>query len=221
MILTFFAVMRTNSTHDTLCRLCKVKPESVLHILNNCAVLAKSAYLKRHNQVLKCFFFEVLKLYSLIDKLPPWFSNQDVKPFYENDKVSIWWDIPEFTGAKEDLQEENALRPDGKIKLKSEKKIYVVEQGCPWMDWRDKVYKDKSTKYNDIINNIRREEIGYEVEHLTLIMDSLGGYSRNLIENISKIIKDRRKVNSIIAKMQKASLSESVHMARRFKLSSG
>ena len=49
-------------------------------------------------------------------------------------------------------------------------------------------------------------------------MDSLGGYSKNLKENIGKIVKDRKTVNKIIKNMQKAVLCESARIARCFKL---
>jgi len=68
------------------------------------------------------------------------------------------------------------------------------------------------------MDNIRREEMGYTVDQITLVIDSLGGYSANLAKNISVVFKDKRKVQSIILRMQKTVLAESVHIARRFKL---
>ena len=56
------------------------------------------------------------------------------------------------------------------------------------------------------------------VDQITLVIDSLGGYSNNLAENISKVVKDKRTINSIILRMQKTVLSQSVQIARRFKL---
>ena len=212
-----FAVMRTNQT-ETLCRICRLNPESVLHILNNCQILAKHAYKKRHDNVLKVFFFELLKKFELVDKVPPWFTNNEVKPIYENEKVKITWDIPEFTGANDDINETQVLRPDGKLIWKEEKKIYLIEMTCPWLDSRNEKYDFKAQKYNSIIDNIRREELEYSVDQITLVIDSLGGYSKHLITNISKVFKDRRKVNSIILRMQKTVIAESVHIARRFKL---
>ena len=221
-----FAVMRTNyqnETCDTLCRLCKSKSESVFHILNNCSILVKYSYLKRHNQVFKCFFFEIMKEFSLIDNVPPWFTSQKVSSYYGNDIAEIWWDIPEFAGSSENESEEdlkNKMRPDGKLKLKKDKKIFILEQGCPWMTNRNEVYEVKSRKYESVLRNIKLNEPEYTVTQITLVIDSLGGYSKNLRENIGKIVKDKRRINVIISKMQKAVLSESVHIARRFKLNS-
>ena len=160
----------------------------------------------------------MLKKFELIDNVPPWFTDKVVKPYYENEKVSIYWDIPEFTGANDNIVEENLKRPDGKLKIKSEKKIYLIEMTCPWLNFRNEKYEYKTQKYNDILSNIRREERGFTVDQITLVIDSLGGYSANLAENISKVFEDKRLVNSIILRMQKTVLSGSVHICRRFKL---
>ena len=89
---------------------------------------------------------------------------------------------------------------------------------CPWLDVRNEKYEYKKQKYNDIMNNIRRHEVGYTVDQITLVIDSLGGYSANLSENISKVFVNKRRLNSIILRMQKTVLSWSVQIARRLKL---
>ena len=63
-----------------------------------------------------------------------------------------------------------------------------------------------------------REEPDYTVDQITLVMDSLGGFSKNLCENIGKIFDESRVVDRIIRKMQKSVLSNSVHISRCFKL---
>ena len=56
------------------------------------------------------------------------------------------------------------------------------------------------------------------MDQITLVMDSLGGYSKNLSENISKVFKDAKTIDKIIQKMQKSVLNGSVHVSRCFKL---
>ena len=160
----------------------------------------------------------MLKKYELIESVPPWYTDRKVKPFYENDQAVVNWDIPEFTGANEEIEEDRVFRPDGKITIKNEKKIFLIEMTCPWVNVRNEKFELKKQKYNNILSNIRREETRYTVDQITLVIDSLGGYSANLAENISKIFKDKRKSKSIILRMQKTVLSESVYIARRFKL---
>ena len=71
-----------------------------------------------------------------------------------------------------------------------------------------------------IMRNIRRVEEGFEVDQITIVMDSLGGYSKSLHHNISKVVNDRKIADRIIKKMQKAVLCESSRIARCFKLGS-
>ena len=202
---------------DTLCRMCKNGQESVSHILNRCTKLLTGPYTKRHDEVFQCFFNEVLMRYDLIDVCPPWFTQNKVKPYYDNSKASVWWNIPEFTGAMIDADAQ-MLRPDGKLLLKAEKTIFLLEITISWIDNRDERYKEKVGKYTSIRRNIMRDFPDYKVDQITLVMDSLGGYSKNLRENIGKIFENSKVVDRVVRKMQKCVLSGSVHISRCFKL---
>lgn len=140
-----------------------------------------------------------------------------MKPFYDNENASVWWNIPEFTGASVE-DETKVFRPDGKIKLKAEKSIFILEITISWIDNRDARYDEKVKKYEAIRRNIKRDEPDCSVDQVTLVMDSLGGYSKNLCENVGKLFKDTKSVKRIINKMQKSVLNGSVHVSRCFKL---
>ena len=49
-------------------------------------------------------------------------------------------------------------------------------------------------------------------------IDVLGGHSKHLRENISKIVKDKARIKCIIHNMQKSVLSSTAHITRKFKL---
>ena len=157
-------------------------------------------------------------MYDFIKDCPPWFTQKKVQPYYDNEKGTIWWDVPEFSEASTDIDETEVLRPDGKIKLKDEKIIYLIEATISWIDIREKRFSEKLQKYENVKRSIKRIEEGFEVDQITIVMDSLGGYSKNLSDNIGKIVKDRKMVKRIISKMQKAVLCESTRIARCFKL---
>ena len=63
---------------------------------------------------LDCFLHHVLFQYGFINKLPPWFTKINIKPYYNNKKETIWYDIPEYTDYEDDTEERKAKRPDGK-----------------------------------------------------------------------------------------------------------
>ena len=214
---TFQLIRSECAPTNTICRLCGSGNESVSHILNRCKNLLKTPYTRRHDQTLKCFFNELLTKCGFISNCPPWFTQINVKPYYNNQVASIWWNIPEFTGANIE-EEENVFRPDGKITLKEEKKIFIIEITISWIDNREIRYEEKVEKYAAIRRNIIRDEPGYTVDQITLVMDSLGGYSKNLSDNIGKVFKEVKTIKRIIHKMQKAVLTESVSISRCFKL---
>lgn len=63
-------------------------------------------------------------------------------------------------------REESVPRPDGKIVMIDEKKIYLVEITVPWIGNRDVKHECKRTKYNDIQVNLRLQHPEYEVDVL-------------------------------------------------------
>ena len=181
---TFQLIRSERPPSDTLCRLCKNGNESVNHILNRCSKLLTGPYIKRHDEALLCFFNELLLDLGFISNCPPWFSQAKPKPYYDNEVASVWWNIPEFTGASLDKDDDQILRPDGKVLLKAERKIFIIEITISWIDNRGKRYDEKVEKYKAIRGNLKRDK--YMVDQITLVMDSLCGYSQNLRDNIGK-----------------------------------
>ena len=114
---------------DTLCRLCRNGQESVMHLLSNCGELAKKVYKDRHDTALKCLLFHLLAKFGFIEEVPLWNSPVKIKPLYENENVAIWG-VPEYSGKDGELIKDTA-RPDGKVVLHREKKIFPVEHTIP------------------------------------------------------------------------------------------
>ena len=185
--------------NDTICRLCKQGQGSVKHLISNCGILVKNVYTKRHNDALKCFFFELLNKLGFLDSVPPWFSNIDVKPEYKFDEYLVQWNVPEYSGRD---NETLSATPDGKIVMKKEKKIYLTEQTIPWITNRDEKFDFKAQKYDDVQDSLRLENPGCAVDQITLVMDVFGGYCEHLPTNIGKLI-DKDVTSRIVKNMQK------------------
>ena len=201
---------------DTKCRLCKVGQESVKHLLSNCGELAKSVYKKRHDDAFKCFFFPMLKKCGFMEEVPPWYSSIVVKPQYENDSYLINWDVPEYSG-RDDESIRDAARPDGKIIMKKERKVFLLEQTVPWISNRDEKFQFKENKYNEIQSFIRLEYPTFEIDQVTLVMDVFGGYSKNLPESIEKVL-NKEEAKQVIVNQQKSIISSEAHLCRVFKV---
>ena len=58
---------------------------------------------------------------------------------YDNNKYEVFWDVPEYSG-RDGEEEEFVPRPDGKIVMAEEMKIYLIEMTVPWIDNRDVKY---------------------------------------------------------------------------------
>ena len=202
---------------DTKCRLCLNGEESVKHIMSNCGELAKKVYIDRHYSAVKCFFLAMLVKCGFTSTSPFWYSADTIKPTYENKNYIINWNIPEYKGI-DDEREDRVARPDGKIIMIAEKKIFLIEITIPWIENREIKFEFKKNKYMGIQSNLKLEYPAFHIDQITLVMDVLGGYSKHLEENITKIFNDRTEVRNIIRNMQKSVISSAAHLTRMFKI---
>ena len=203
---------------STNCRICKKDEiESIKHILSHCEAFLNTFYKRRHDRVLQHILYNYLFKQKLLEKCPPWFSKIEIKSKYENDDILLLWDIPEYSG-REENEEVNTLRPDGKLILKNEKVIYILEQTVPWISNRDAGMEKKENKYRNILRSIKLDYPDYEVSQLTFIIDCLGGYDHLLKENIGKLGFTKHELNTILIGIQKIVMSEARETINHFKI---
>ena len=161
--------------------------------------------------------FRFLHKNGLIPNLPSWFTKICIKPRYENDDFIVLWDIPEYSGYDNEL-ENGPLRPDGKIINKRSKSIYVLEMSVPWISNRKTKLVEKENKYTDIIQSLKVDNPGYQVKQLTFIIDCLGCYSNDLINNLKLMSFTKSEINSILPGLQKIVVTEANSIINRFKV---
>ena len=158
-----------------------------------------------------------MRKHSLLDSTPPWYTKVAIKPRYENDNVVVHWDIPEYTGHVDEV-EQHAQRPDGKIELKKEKRIYVLEMSIPWIKNRESKLDEKVEKYKGIVQTLKIDNPGFEVKQLTFIIDCLGGYSKSFLESLKALGFDRGEIDRTCLDVQKIALTEAANSINRFKV---
>ena len=205
---------------DICCRLCNKDQESVKHLISNCEALAKSLYITRHDNALKCFVWPLLSFFNLSSKCPSWYANDKVLPYYKHNNIEFWWDAPEYTGRDEESQ--HPPRPDGKLIINQEedKRIYLLEMTVPWTENRSGKYIFKREKYRHILQTLQFENPNHIVDQITIVMDVFGGYEQDLADNIGKVFTKKEDVRSIIRNMQKSIVSSSANLSRTFKIRS-
>ena len=111
----------------------------------------------------------------------------------------------------------DGARPDGKIVMKNEKKVSLIEQTVPWITNREAKVELKKNKYLQLQSFLRLEYEGYEIDQVTLVMDVFGGYGKDLGENIGKVLGKEEREN-VIKNMQKSIIASEAHLVRVFKV---
>ena len=202
---------------STTCRMCGKGEESIKHLLSNCEKFANNAYKRRHDRVLQYIIMIFLHKNSLITEIPPWFTKMCIKPRYENDDIEVLWDIPEYSGYDNEL-ENGPLRPDGKITNKLRKTILVLEMSIPWTSNRESKLVEKENKYANIIQSLKVDNPGYHVKQVTFIIDCLGGYSTDLLNNLKLLNFTRSDIDSMLHKIQRIVLTEANSVINNFKV---
>ena len=115
-----------------------------------------------------------------------------------------------------DHQEVRANRVDARIVDHANKKVLTLEMSCPWISNREKKSEEKTMKYGPLRWELKQQYRGYEVTQHNIIMDVLGGWSRETETSIQSLV--GRKANQVLEAMQKAVLSSSLNIARTFKV---
>ena len=161
--------------------------------------------------------FKLLHKYKLIDNFPSWYTKITIKPKYQNDQFEVFWDIPEYSGYEQEL-ESRPLRPDGKIIDKMSKKIHVLEMSVPWIENRTTKLNEKVEKYKNIVQSMKIDNPGFLVNQATFIVDCLGGYSDDLISNLTSVGLTRKEIDDILPGIQKIVVTEANSTINRFKV---
>ena len=179
-----YTTQKTKTTQgDVSCRLCG-KAETLPHILSGCSTLAQSKYLDRHNAALK-IFFEKCKDLKLVEGVPPWYSPVKPKLIYESDEGKAFWDVVVYA----EHTYVRANRIDARLwTTRQSKSDWAVEMSCPWIDNRAKKVEEKATKYGPLLLELKQQHPGYKVQQCNIIIDALGGWSKDVEETMKKLV---------------------------------
>ena len=103
-----------------------------------------------------------------------------------------------------------ANRIDATVIDKNSKQVRVIEMSCPWLENRESKDFEKTTKYSQLRLELTNRYPEYKVNQYNIIMDVLGGCSKEVEQNMKELVGD--KCESIMRQMQKAILSSSLHI---------
>ena len=86
---------------------------------------------------------------------------------------------------------------------------------CPWIENRAKKVEEKTIKYGPLLLELKQQHPGYEVQQCNIIIDALEGWSKDVEETMKKLVGTRAKC--VLEKIQKATISYPLHIARYFR----
>ena len=87
----------------------------------------------------------------------------------------------------------------------------------PWVSNREKKKEEKTVKYAPLRWELKQQFPGYEVKQHNIIIDALGGWSREMDTTMYEIVGNRSK-EVLPKRMQKVVLSATLNIARTFKV---
>ena len=209
-----FDAVRHMEVPTKKCRMCGKINEDISHIVAGCKGWNFSYYLERHDSALRPLCWWLRWKYGIDEVMKPWHMPVDPDPFVENDRIAIWWDMHYYAhGVK---LEHN--KPDMRVWLKEEKKMFVVEMSTPWDDnvvWWE---AEKVRKYGPLLVEMAVEfkGRGVQVEQVTLVIGALGSM-RNLMSELGKMIERRGQVKIVAERMQRATITKTLKAVNKFK----
>ena len=80
-----------------------------------------------------------------------------------------------------------AKRVDARFVDYKTKKKWAVEMSCPRIEHREKKSEEKTAKYESLRFELKKQYPGYNIELCKIIIDALGGWSRDLDRKIRKL----------------------------------
>ena len=109
-----------------------------------------------------------------------------------------------------------ANRVDARFVDHKSKKVMAVEMSCPWINNREKKDEEKTLKYGTLRWELKQQFPGYRVEQYNVIIDDLGGLSRDLDSTMRKMLGSRGR--DVLLRMQRAVISRTLNIARTCKV---
>ena len=193
-------ILKTSA--DPKCRLCKVEPETIQHIMSACPILAKKEYLERHDAVASCLHWNVCKYYNL-KVAEKWYEHMPA-PVTESEKVTIIWNMQLQTDRY--IQ---ASKPDLIIKDRQLNTCLIIDVAVPSDYNLVQKEAEKISKYRDLEIEIKRMW-KMKTKIIPAVIGATGAVAKSAVKHISEIPGK----HNLVA-LQKTVLLKSAHIVRK------
>ena len=187
---------------NSLCRLCNKFHESIDHTVAGCPELAKTEYIKRHNNAAAYMHWKILQYYN-IKTTDKWYEHEP-DTVKDNEEVTILWDMQVHTDR---IIKPN--KPDIIIKNKKEKSCMLIDMAVPSDRNTSVKVAEKLSKYKDLEIEITRMW-GMKTQTVPGVSGALGAIKKGIDQQISKL-----PGNINVTELQKVALLGSAHILRK------
>ena len=202
------------TTYDTKCRLCKIKPEDVSHVIAACDKMATRYYLPlRHDVVAKCIWNALHKL-----ECDEWTFDKNLDGESSDGHIGVqgskefWWNVPITTGTKTKHN-----RPDMVVWDRANKQCVIVEVSCPLDANIVAKETEKINIYGPLIRNLQLLYPDYKFNFIPIIVGTTGYVTTNLTQNLIELgFASKPHRESLIRKLQVLTVSGTVKIAKTF-----
>ena len=116
----------------------------------------------------------------------------------QNTTSEAFWDIPIYA----EHNEVRANRIDARFVSHERKEVCTIEMSRPWIESRAKKDEEKTLKYGLMMWELKQKYNGYGVKQYNVIIDVLGGYSKDLEESVRKLLGARAR--GVVEQMQES-----------------
>ena len=170
-------------SNDSRCRFCHTEVESVSHLISSCKVLLGDGYYTaRHDDVCKYLHWTICKKLNIKCSNKSWEHQPDRT--MGNESYTIHYDhvIPTAT-----YLENAAVKPDITIWNRAHKVATLVEVSVPNDGGLNRAEREKKTKYQALMYDIKRNWNLKEVAIILVIIGATGMMNNNFKNYLSRI----------------------------------
>ena len=192
----------SKTENDDKCRICKLRSETIDHIVAGCPVLAPTEYMERHNKIGKYLHWHICKSEN-IEVNKKWYKHQP-EPVTENENCTILWDFGIHTDKMI-----SANRPDIIIKYKEEKQCILIDMSVPCDANITTKEFEKKSKYKNLEIEIQRMW-QMKTKVVPIVVGALGTVTKDF-ESCVKLLPETISSKEI----QKIALLGTAHILRK------
>ena len=172
-----------NLSSDDKCRFCKIKVESVSHLLSACKILlAEEYYTKRHNKLCSYIHWKICKEYQLPAADKVW--EHQPEDICGNRDVTVYYDKILPTAR---YIENSAVKPDITIWNKTKREALLIEISVPSDYGLNSAERVKKTKYLPLCEDLKDSWRLRKIEVIPVIVGATGLVKKNLQQYLESI----------------------------------